>query len=235
MINWICSFIIGSTVFLLASSICSRLGVDGSIITPAITLTIWLCSGFLMNASKEEPTSLDPEVIPSTEVNEPTQSARPVVSVNSTDIESSSLHNAVLELTKQLRSKEKDLDSLHAKITEREFRRSLSRLASINETLDFTIKLVEEGRLSPTDAVEQLRVEIASAISDFGLDFYPITPGVAVSSLPLGSFVIVKAFGDAPAGMAGTVKDVICQGLCVSDEKGKLHFISPSKITVYKL
>jgi len=235
MINWIFSFFIVSIIYVLTSYIVRKVGVDDSVITPVVTLVTWLCFGFLVTNIKDEPTNLNTEVTTSTEVNELTQSAAPVVGSNSTETESSSLHNAVLELTKQLRIKEKDLDSLHAKITEREFRRSLSRLASINETLDFTIKLVEEGRLSATDAVEQLRAEIASAISDLGLDFHPITPGAAVSSLPQGSFVIVKAFGDAPAGMAGTVKDVISQGLCVSDEKEKLHFISPSKITVYKL
>lgn len=234
MTNWIFSFITGSIIFLLSFFIFREAGVSSNVVPALLALVVWLCFGFLLNNDKEP----YDELVETTSNVEVEVEAENVSCVAPSDLKQetpSSLQDAVLELAKQLRSKEKELDQMHAKVSEREFRRSISRLASINETLCFTLKLLEENRLSPSDAVEQLRAEIASAVSDLGIDVYSITPGVAVSSLPQGSFVIIKALDNAPVGMAGTVKDVISQGLFVSDEKEKLHFISPSKITVYKL
>jgi hypothetical protein len=145
------------------------------------------------------------------------------------------LHNAVLELTKQLRIKEKEIDLVRAKLSEREFRRSLSRISSINDTLGYILKSVEDKKMSTAEALEHLRLEISSAISDLGIDYYNIIPGTPISSLPYGSFAIINIYNDAPIGLAGTVKDVINSALCVRDEKNELHFISPSKINVYKL
>jgi hypothetical protein len=145
------------------------------------------------------------------------------------------LHKAVLELTKQLRLKEKEIDLVQAKLSEREFRRSLSRISSINDTLGYILKSVEDKKMSTAEALEHLRLEISSAISDLGIDYYNIIPGTPISSLPYGSFAIINIYSDAPSGLAGTVKDVINSALCVRDEKNELHFISPSKINVYKL
>jgi hypothetical protein len=145
------------------------------------------------------------------------------------------LHNAVLELTKQLRIKEKEIDLVRAKLSEREFRRSLSRISSINDTLGYILKSVEDKKMSTAEALEHLRLEISSAISDLGIDYYNIIPGTPISSLPYGSFAVINIYNDAPIGLAGTVKEVINSALCVRDEKNELHFISPSKINVYKL
>jgi len=108
-------------------------------------------------------------------------------------------------------------------------------LASISETLNFTLKLRTDGKLTDGQALEQLRMEIESAISDLGLEISSIIPGAAVSELPAGSFVVVKAEENPPTGKAGTVKEVISYGFYAKDENGKPHFISPSKINVYKL
>lgn len=145
------------------------------------------------------------------------------------------LHKAVLELTKQLRLKEKEIDLVQAKLSEREFRRSLSRISSINDTLGYILKSVADNKMSTSDALEHLRLEISSAISDLGIDYYNIIPGTPISSLPYGSFAIIKIYNDVPNGLAGTVKDVINNALCVRGEKNELHFISPAKINVYKL
>jgi hypothetical protein len=74
-----------------------------------------------------------------------------------------------------------------------------------------------------------------SAVSDLGLEFDAIVPGQPVAELSAGSFVVVRA-EEAPAGAKpGTVKEVLNVGLYAQDEAGKKHFISPSKINVYKL
>ena len=105
----------------------------------------------------------------------------------------------------------------------------------INETLHFTLKIRGEGKITDTIAVDQLRMEIESAISDLGLEFDAIVPGQTIAELAAGSFVVVKA-EEAPAGAKpGTVKEVLNIGLYARDEAGKKHFISPSKINVYKL
>jgi len=148
---------------------------------------------------------------------------------------SASTDEAVRQLVKELALKEEQIGRLHAAVSEKEFRRSLSRLASISETLHFTLKIRREGRLTDGDALEQLRLEIESAVSDLGLEFDAIVPGQPVAELSAGSFVVVRA-EEAPAGAKpGTVKEVLNVGLYAQDEAGKKHFISPSKINVYKL
>jgi hypothetical protein len=196
-----------------------------------IGIICWFGIGFALNQKQNNVWPLtdspDEEINHAdNKVNTPEQ----VVQNNSQD-----LHNAVLELTKQLRLKEKEIDLMQAKLSEREFRRSLSRLSSINDTLGYIIKSVNDRKISESDAIEQLRLEIVSAISDLGIDHFNILPGTSVSSLPYGSFAVINYVDNAPEGCAGTVKDVINSALCVRDEKNELHFISPSKINVYKL
>jgi len=161
----------------------------------------------------------------------------PLSSLTEEDIaqDKQSLQNAVVELTKQLKSKESLIENLQTKLTEREFRRSLSRLASVNETLSFTMKLIQEGKLTDADAVEQLRQEIESAVSDLGLEHHSIQVGVAIASLPAGSFVILRSEVAPSQELAGTVKEVVSSGLYAKDEDNRPHFISPSKIHAYKL
>ena len=137
-----------------------------------------------------------------------------------------SLHTAVIEVS---------LDKLQAKLTEREFRRSLSRVATIHETLIFTLHLLAQGKLAHADAVEQLRQEIESAISDLGLEHHVIQVGATISTLPLGSFIVLRSETATTPTLAGTVKEVVSSGLCARDEDGKPHFISPSKINAYKI
>jgi hypothetical protein len=84
-------------------------------------------------------------------------------------------------------------------------------------------------------AVEQLRQEIESAVGDLGLEHHSIQVGAAVSTLPAGSFVILRSETAPTPELAGTVKEVVNSGLFAKDESGRPHFISPSKINVYKL
>jgi len=149
--------------------------------------------------------------------------------------EAQPLHSAVLALTQELRSKEDAMDRMRASLTEREFRRSLSRMATIHETLGFTLSLLQQGKLSPSESVEQLRQEIEAAVSDLGLEHHVIQAGATIASLPPGSFVILRSEPPPSPALAGTVKDVMSTGLCARDEDGKPHFISPTKINAYKL
>jgi hypothetical protein len=156
----------------------------------------------------------------------------------SNDIQSKefdTLKNAVLELTKQLKFKEKEIEVLHAKVSEKDFRRIFSRLVSMNENLAFVTRLLEQEKLSRADAAEQIRSEISSVVYELGMEVHSITPGTPVSSLPFGSFEVVGAVSDAPNGLAGKVKEVVSQGFYIRGENEKIYFISPSKITAYKL
>lgn len=195
-----------------------------------IGLISWFGIGCALNQKKDEDPTADNHLIEIRKT-ETTVNTSEQVDQNNPEY----LHKAVLELTKQLRLKEREIDLVQAKLSEREFRRSLSRISSINDTLGYILKSVEDKKMSTSDALEHLRLEISSAISDLGIDYYNIIPGTPVSSLPYGSFAIINIYNDAPSGLAGTVKDVINSALCVRDEKNELHFISPSKINVYKL
>lgn len=200
------------------------------VLVSIIGLIIWFGIGCALNQKKDEDSTADNHLIEIRKT-ETTVNTSEQVDQNNPEY----LHKAVLELTKQLRLKEREIDLVQAKLSEREFRRSLSRISSINDTLGYILKSVEDKKMSTSDALEHLRLEISSAISDLGIDYYNIIPGTPVSSLPYGSFAIINIYNDAPSGLAGTVKDVINSALCVRDEKNELHFISPSKINVYKL
>ena len=53
----------------------------------------------------------------------------------------------------------------------------LSGCSTINETLSFTLKLLEEDRLTHADAVDQLRQEIEAAVGDLGLEHHVTVDG----------------------------------------------------------
>jgi hypothetical protein len=230
MANWFASLFFAALAFGLACMAGRELGLGAGLWVTA-GLILWLAAGFLFSGPGEF--AVDVSEVPEKAgeiIKKPTDSSSDDHQPNE-----QSLHAAVIELTRQLRSKEVSIDKLQAKLTEREFRRSLSRLATINETLSFTLKLLQEGKLTHTDAVDQLRQEIESAVGDLGLEHHCIQVGSAVASLPPGSFVILKSENTVEATAAGTVKEVVSTGLYAKDEDGKPHFISPSKINVYKL
>lgn len=224
MLNWIMSVV--CAVVLAALGQVFGLPTEWNLIAGFL---IWLLLGLAMSSAGDF----------AHDVSEPEGDSRPASETTTTaepaEVSTQALHAAVAELSNQLRQKEKEASHLHNQLTEREFRRSLSRLASISETLHFTLKLRTDGKLTDEQAIEQLRMEIESAISDLGLEISSILPGTAVSELPAGSFVVVKAEENPPAGKAGTVKEVVSYGFYAKDENGKPHFISPSKINVYKL
>jgi len=230
MANWFASLFFAALALGLACLAGTELGLGAGLWVTA-GLILWLAAGFLFSGPGEF--AVDVSEVPEKAgeiIKKPTDSSSDDHQPNE-----QSLHAAVIELTRQLRSKEVSIDKLQAKLTEREFRRSLSRLATINETLSFTLKLLQEGKLTHTDAVDQLRQEIESAVGDLGLEHHCIQVGSAVASLPPGSFVILKSENTVEATAAGTVKEVVSTGLYAKDEDGKPHFISPSKINVYKL
>jgi molecular chaperone GrpE (heat shock protein) len=220
MLNWIMSVVCAAVLAALGQVF--GLPTEWNLIAGFV---IWLLLGLAMSSAGDF----------ARDVSEPEEDSRPVAETTTmaepAEVSTQALHVAVAELSNQLRQKEKEAAHLHNQLSEREFRRSLSRLASISETLYFTLKLRTDGKLTDEQALEQLRMEIESAISDLGLEISSIIPG----ELPAGSFVVVKAEENPPAGKAGTVKEVISYGFYAKDENGKPHFISPSKITVYKL
>lgn len=229
MINWFASLFFAAVGFGLAFMIGAELELSTNIWVPIGTL-LWLAFGIMLTKSGKfaedvsEPIPV-PDEPPSTSAGQSEQN-QPA---------EQSLHDAVVSLTQELRAKELAMEKVQARLTEREFRRSLSRLATIHETLAFTLSLLNQGKLTHADAVEQLRQEIEAAASDLGLEHHVIQAGSAISSLPLGSFVILRSEAAPSPALAGTVKEVMTTGLCARDEAGKAHFISPSKIHAYKL
>lgn len=226
MTNWIFSLLTAIIGYILTNNMIQVFGLEtkGTVVLLIIGIITWLGLGFVFTSQNTyEVTQFDS--------NSEAQLKDTKPALN----ESQNTDTEILKLTKELRRKEIELDNAQARLTEREFRRSLSRLASIYETQNFVLKLLDQNKLSPADAIEQLKLEINSSISDVGLEFFNITPGTQISTLPAGSFVILNSNCDAPAGMAGTVKDVYNPAICAKDENNKLHFILPSKINAYKL
>lgn len=229
MINWLASLLFASVALGAAFILGSQLEVSMKVWLPA-GLILWLTLGLLLTNPGDF----------ADDVSEPAPKETPPPQAEATSAENlptnaQSLHDAVAELTRQLRAKEVTIDKLQSALTEREFRRSLSRLATINETLSFTLKLLQLGKLTHEAAVEQLRQEIESAVGDLGLEHHSILVGASVASLPPGSFVILRSEPAPDPAAAGTVKEVVSTGLFAKDEAGKPHFISPSKLNVYKL
>jgi hypothetical protein len=227
MTRWLASLLFGAIGLGLSGLLGSELGLSSGIWI-SLGLVPWWAAGLLFNDTNQfaedvsEPATISPRQADH-------RPADPTVA------DDQSLQAAVIELTKQLRGKEALIDNLQVKLTEREFRRSLSRLASVNETLSFTIKLLHEGKLTHVDAIDQLRQEIESAVGDLGLEHHWIQVGAAVTSLTAGSFVVLRSETAPTPELAGTVKEVVNSGLFAKDEAGRPHFISPSKINVYKL
>lgn len=227
MVRWLASLLFAAIGLGLSGLLGTELGLSSGVWI-SLGLVLWWAAGYFFNDTHQfaedvsEPTTIAPREVDSR------PDAPPVP-------DGQSLQAAVVELTKQLRGKEALIDNLQVKLTEREFRRSLSRLASVNETLSFTLKLLQDGNLTHAAAVEQLRQEIESAVGDLGLEHHSIQVGAAISALPAGSFVILRTETAPTPELAGTVKEVVNSGLFAKDEAGRPHFISPSKIHAYKL
>jgi hypothetical protein len=226
MLNWILSLVSAIVLLTLAYALESNVGTLSAWFYAA-ALILWLLLGYLLHAESEfadDVTRAEAGPPPP-----PTELLRCESEATKTNDE------AVHQLVKELTQKEEQIKALQVKLSEREFRRSLSRIASISETLYFTLKIRAEGKITDDNAIEQLRMEIESAIGDLGLEFDAIIPGQTVAELTAGSFVVVRA-EEAPSGVKpGTVKEVLNVGLYAKDETGKKHFISPSKLNVYKL
>jgi len=227
MLNWIASLILAIALLALANLFEHALG-NLSAWPYAMAFIAWLLIGYVLHTEGEF----------AEDVAEPAADQKPdraPAEATAAPGTTTGTEEAVRQLVKELALKEEQIGKLHAKISEKEFRRSLSRMASISETLHFTLKLRDDGRIGDANALDQLRMEIESAISDLGLEFDAIVPGQTVAELTAGSFVVVRAEEAPPGGKPGTVKEVLNLGLFAKDELGKKHFISPSKINVYKL
>jgi len=144
------------------------------------------------------------------------------------------LEESVGELARQLAIREREVTKLQDRLAAKENKRILLRLATIQDTASFTLKLVAEGKLTEKDALEQVRIEISSAMGDLGLEEYRINVGDKISALPTGSFALVKVDPNPPAGLEGTVKEVLNDGLYAHDGT-KATFLIPSRINAYKL
>lgn len=145
-----------------------------------------------------------------------------------------SLEESIGELARQLSNREREIVKLQERLAAKENKRLLVRLATIQDTASFTLKLVGEGKLSDKDALEQIRMEISSAMGDLGLEEHRIKVGDKINTLPAGSFALVKVDPNPPAGLEGTVKEVLNDGLYAHDGT-KATFLIPSRIHAYKL
>lgn len=227
MTRWLASLFFGAIGLGLSGLLGAELGLSSGVWIP-LGLVLWWAAGLFFNDTNQF----------AEDVSEPTVESLPQAESRPEDkspADGQSLQAAVVELTKQLREKEALVERLHSRLTEREFRRSLSRLATVNETLSYTLKLLQDGKLTHADAVEQLRQEIEAAVGDLGLEHHAIQVGAPVASLPAGSFVILRSEPAPSPELAGSVKEILSSGLFAKDEEGRPHFISPSKINAYKL
>jgi hypothetical protein len=145
-----------------------------------------------------------------------------------------SLEESVGELARQLSNREREIVKLQERLAAKENKRLLVRLASIQDTASFTFKLVGEGKLTEKDALEQIRMELSSAMGDLGLEEHRIKVGDKINNLPAGSFALVKVDPNPPPGLEGTVKEVLNDGLYAHDGT-KATFLIPSRIHAYKL
>jgi hypothetical protein len=145
-----------------------------------------------------------------------------------------SLEESVGELARQLAGREREIVKLQDRLAAKENKRLLVRLASIQDTASFTLKLVAEGKLNEKDALEQIRMELSSAMGDIGLEEHRIKVGDKINALPAGSFALVKVDPNPPPGLEGTVKEVLNDGLYAHDGT-KATFLIPSRIHAYKL
>lgn len=145
-----------------------------------------------------------------------------------------SLEESVGELARQLSHREREIVKLQERLAAKENKRLLVRLASIQDTASFTFKLVGEGKLTEKDALEQIRMELSSAMGDLGLEEHRIKVGDKINALPAGSFALVKVDPNPPPGLEGTVKEVLNDGLYAHDGT-KATFLIPSRIHAYKL
>lgn len=145
-----------------------------------------------------------------------------------------SLEDSVGELARQLSNREREIVKLQERLAAKENKRLLVRLATIQDTTSFTLKLVAAGRLSEKDALEQIRMELSSAMGDIGLEEHRIKVGDKINALPAGSFALVKVDPSPPVGLEGTVKEVLNDGLYAHDGT-KATFLIPSRIHAYKL
>lgn len=230
MAHWLASFFFGGVAFGLAFMVGTGLGLETKYWLAA-GFVVWIAFGVMLTGTGR----FAEDVSEAPEAGRESPAPAPIELTPANSFDAQDLRAAVVQLTKELRSKEINIERLQVKLTEKEFRRSLSRLASIHETLLFTLNLLSQGKLAHADAVNQLRQEIESAISDLGLEHHVIQVGAQVSTLPLGSFSVLKSEAAPTPCLAGTVKEVVSSGLCARDEDGKPHFISPSKINAYKL
>lgn len=144
------------------------------------------------------------------------------------------LEESVGELARQLSNREREIVKLQERLAAKENKRLLLRLASIQDTASFAFKLVGEGKLAEKDALEQIRMELSSAMGDIGLEEHRIKVGDKINALPAGSFALVKVDPCAPVGLEGTVKEVLNDGLYAHDGT-KATFLIPSRIHAYKL
>ena len=145
-----------------------------------------------------------------------------------------SLEESVGELARQLSNREREVVKLQDRLAAKENKRLLVRLATIQDTASLTLKLVAEGKLNEKDALEQIRMELSSAMGDLGLEEHRIKVGDKINNLPAGSFALVKVDPNPPPGLEGTVKEVLNDGLYAHDGT-KATFLIPSRIHAYKL
>ena len=146
-----------------------------------------------------------------------------------------SLTEAVATLARDLSIREKETQKLHDIIIRKEQRRVLARVCSIYETAEFTRRINAANKINDKEALNQIYMEVESALADIGLEILNINIGALIKDLPVGSFNIISAEVSELSSNAGKVKEVVSCAIYVKDSSGGLVFISPAKLKVYKL
>jgi hypothetical protein len=145
------------------------------------------------------------------------------------------LGKEVLELTALVDVKTREVEQLAAKLKDRRDIRMLQRVAQLQHALDFNRLMLSRGKIDATRGLQELEIELASALDALGILVHNIEVGSTVRDLPDGSFELVGADPAPSSELAGTVKAVRQVALVYNDPEGKRHFLIPAKIEAYKL
>lgn len=143
--------------------------------------------------------------------------------------------NAIALLANDLAARERECKEYQSLLAQYHQRRTLSRVASMRETLKFLQRNISSGRLGEKEAFHQVTLEVESAISDLGMEIMEITPGTKITGLEAGSFTPISTEATVDPLCSGTVKSVHTEALFIKDAEGRKCIIAPAKLTIYRI
>jgi hypothetical protein len=145
------------------------------------------------------------------------------------------LRKEVLELTALVDVKTREVEQLVAKLKDRRDIRMLQRIAQLQHALDFNRLMLSKGKMDAARGLQELEIELESALGALGIVVHAIEVGAKVRELADGSFELVGADAAPSPELGGTVKAVRQVALAYTDNEGNRHFLIPAKIEAYKL